>query len=175
MSQAAKHITWCLGKAAKEIEECKKWGKRPKHRGLVEGKPDLKEAQKHLDKARHNLEATLLLQKGKFADISAGTLFYSMYHCFLAIASRFGYESRNQTCTVALVELLVEEGKIDLDKGFIEMLRYSEQEGESSVIDMREEYMYGAALSVKDEKKMDEMVNSCKDLIFKTNRIVFGK
>ncbi len=35
MSQASKQVEWCLSKAKKEIEECKKLGKRAKHRGLL--------------------------------------------------------------------------------------------------------------------------------------------
>ena len=37
MSQASKHVEWCLKKAEKEIEECKKLGKRQKNRGLLRG------------------------------------------------------------------------------------------------------------------------------------------
>lgn len=37
MSQASKYVQWCLHKAKKEIEECKKLGKRAKHRGLLQG------------------------------------------------------------------------------------------------------------------------------------------
>ncbi len=35
MSQASKYVEWCLSKARKEIEECRKLGKREKHRGLL--------------------------------------------------------------------------------------------------------------------------------------------
>ena len=40
MSQASKHVDWCITKAEREIEECKKLGKRLKHRGLVKIKQD---------------------------------------------------------------------------------------------------------------------------------------
>jgi len=173
MSQASKQVQWCLTKAQKEIAECMKASKRPKHRGLVEGKTNQKEAEKHLDKARHNLEATLHLQKSKFGDMAMSSIFYSMYHCFMAISLKFGYDSRNQTCTIALVESLIEEGKIKLDMKFVEMLKYNEQK--TSVIDLREEYTYSTSISVKDEGRLDELISNCKDLVFKTNKIVFGK
>ena len=35
MSQASKYVEWCLNKATKEIEECKKLGKSIKHRALL--------------------------------------------------------------------------------------------------------------------------------------------
>ena len=56
MSQASKHVEWCLNKAKKEIEECKKFGKKEKHRGLLKTNPDIDEAKRHLAKAEHNLD-----------------------------------------------------------------------------------------------------------------------
>lgn len=47
MSQASKHVDWCLNKANKEIEECKKLGKRPKHRGLLKVNPSMEEAKEN--------------------------------------------------------------------------------------------------------------------------------
>lgn len=105
MSQASKHIDWCLKKAQKEIEECKKQGNRVRHRGLIKIKPDIKKAEYHLQKARHDLEAVSYFKNG-FSDWSVTASFYTMYQCLLAIAAKFGYESSNQTCTVALIENL---------------------------------------------------------------------
>ena len=51
MSQASKHVKWCLNKAKKEIEECKRQGKGLKHRGLLKIDPDIDEARKSLFKA----------------------------------------------------------------------------------------------------------------------------
>jgi uncharacterized protein (UPF0332 family) len=175
MSQASNHVKWCLAKAQKEIEECEKLGKRPKHRGLAQIKPDVEKAKKHLEKAEHNLQATEYLKKGKFADLSAGTLFYSIYHCFLAIAVKFGYESKNQACTVALTEWLIEEGKISLDKKFVDLLKSEDSEKNQIgfAINIREEYTYGADISLKDEKKVDELIKTSKELIDKTKDIIF--
>ena len=177
MPQASNHVKWCLAKAQKELEECKQQGKRPKHRGLIQIKPNNEEAKKHLEKAEHYIQATEFLKKGEFADISAGTLFYSMYHCFLAIACKFGYESKNQTCTVALVELLLEEGKINLDKKFVDLLKPDESEKKQAgfAIDIREEYTYGAEVSIKDKVKIEELINTSKELIDRAKDIVFGK
>ena len=61
MSKASKQVKWCINKAKKEIEECKKYGKSPKHRGLLEGSPDIKNAENHIAKAVHNLEAITYL------------------------------------------------------------------------------------------------------------------
>ena len=70
MSQASKHIEWCLKKADKEIEECKKLGKRIKHRGILKIKPDTEEAKGHIAKAEHNLKASKYLEESEFLDMS---------------------------------------------------------------------------------------------------------
>jgi uncharacterized protein (UPF0332 family) len=170
MSQASKHIAWCLNKAKKEIAECKKLGKRQKHRGLLKGKPDINEAKKHLAKAEHNLQGITKFKEIGFSDWSMSAGFYCVYHCFLAIASKFGYESANQTCTISLIKYLKEDGKIDIDEKFIELLEYDEV---NNVIDLREDYTYGVQVSVKDETKLDELKNNCKDIVDITKGIVF--
>src|SRR3989338_4014102 len=101
MSHAENKIDWCLKKAEKELKEM------GKHRGLIKIKSDLNKARDYIKKAEHYLKATDYLKKGNFSDISASTMFYSMYHCLLAIALKFGYESRNQECTFALMHNLV--------------------------------------------------------------------
>lgn len=143
MSQASKHVDWCLNKAKKEIEECKKLGKRQKHRGLLKGDSDVNEAKKHLAKAEHNFNGITKFKEIGFSDWSLSAGFYCIYHCFLSIAAKFGYESANQTCTISLMRYLNEKNKINLDEKFIELLEYEEMEDireEDSVIDMREDY-----------------------------------
>ena len=170
MSQASKYVHWCLTKAQKEIEDCKKLGKRQKHRGLLKTDPDIEEAKKHLAKAEHNLEGITKFKEIEFSDWSMSAGFYCIYHCFLAIAVRFGYESANQTCTISLMRFLKEENKIRLDEKFIELLEYEEMD--DSVIDLRENYTYGVHISVKDEAKLDELKRTCKEMIDITKEIV---
>lgn len=174
MSQASNQVKWCLNKAKKEIEECEKLGKRKKHRGLLSIKPDIEAAKKHIEKAKHNLKAINYLQKGNFSDISITMVFYSMYHCMLAIAAKFGYESRNQICTISLIEYLKEEGKIDIDSKFIDMLKYAkvEDKQESNVIEMREEFTYGIEIPKKNEIEIKELIGECKELIDIVSEIV---
>jgi len=45
--------------------------------------------------------------------------------------------------------------------------------GENNVIDMREDYTYGANISVKDETKLNDLKNTCKDLIDLTKEIIY--
>lgn len=170
MSQASNQIEWCMNKAKKEIEECKKAGKRLKHRGLLKGKPDIEEAKKHLAKAEHDMDGITVFKRDGFSDWSMSAGFYCIYHCFLAIAAKFGYESGNQTCTIALMRFLKEEKKINLDDKFIEMLEYEYMD---SVIEMREDYTYGVQISVEDEARISKLKAVCKELVDVTKEIIF--
>jgi uncharacterized protein (UPF0332 family) len=175
MSQASRHVNWCLDKAEKELEECKKLGKRPKHRGLLKVRPSTDEAKKHLAKAEHNLLGIIKFSEVGFSDWSMSAGFYCIYHCFLAIAAKFGYESSNQTCTIALMRTLNEEKKIKLDEKYIQLLEYEETEkiNEGSIMDLREDYTYGVQVSVKDESKLNELKKTCKELMDITKQIVY--
>lgn len=175
MSQASKQIEWCLSKAKKEIGECKRLGKKGRHRGLLEVGRNDEEAKEHIQKAEHNFNASERM-KEEFSDISVSTVFYSMYHCFLAIAAKFGYESGNQTCTISLMKYLKEEKKIDIDEKFIELFMYNNEEESNkndSIIDLRENYTYGVKVSI-EEVKIDELILLCRELIEKTKEIVYA-
>src|SRR3989344_4781089 len=175
MSQASKHVEWCLNKAKKEVEECKKLGKRSKHRGLLKTDPDINEAMKHLEKAEHNLNGITKFKEIGFSDWSMSAGFYCVYHCFLAIAAKFGYESANQACTISLMRCLKETNKIKLDEKFIELLEHEDLEEvkENSIIDMREDYTYGIQVSVKDETRLNDMKKTCKELFDVAKEIVY--
>lgn len=176
-SQASKHLDWCLKKAGREIEECKKQKKKICHRGLLKIEPDKKLALGHLQKARHNLEVFRLLRKNKFSDWSITAGFYAIYHCFLAIAVKYGYESKNQTCTIALIETLQEQNKISINKEIIDFMKYNEEENnqEHSIIELREDYTYGIDLEVKDKEQLDRIEKLCVEFIDFTKNIVYGE
>ncbi len=175
MSQASNHVKWCLAKAEKEIEASKRLGKSPKHKGILKIEPDIGEAEGHIAKAEHNLKAVTRFKEIGFSDWSIAAGFYSIYHCFLAIASKFGYESKNQVCTVALIEWLKEENKVDIDSRFIDMLKQADIEEiqESKVIEMREEYTYGTKVSFEDDIKINKIKADCREIIDKTKSIVY--
>lgn len=141
MSQLKNKVDWCLEKAEKELAE------KNKHRGLIRIKSDIKLAREHISKSEHYLEATFFL-KQKFSDISASTVFYSIYHSMLSILAKFGYESRNQECTFAVIYNLIDLGEIDLDKSLIDKVFLLSDE---SIIEFRERFQYGTELSMKEE------------------------
>jgi len=169
MSHAENKLKWCLDKAKKEIEQGRN------HRGLIKKKPDMEEARNHIAKAEHDLAAISYMEKGGFSDWSMGAAFYSMYHCFLAISEKFGYESRNQECTIALVRFLKECGEIDFDEKFIKALEVysSEKKEENNVTEKREFYAYGTTTAVKNKEEIKRGIELCKECIAQTKRVIF--
>lgn len=168
MSHAKNKVEWCLKKAERELK------KSGKHRGLVKIKPNLRKAERYIGKAEHYLKATEYLKEGNFSDISASTVFYSMYHCLLAIASKFGYESANQECTFALIYSLIEDGKIDFEKELlnrISSLEVKEIVNEKTSIEIRERYQYGTELSIRDDLYV-KILELAKEVISKTKFIL---
>ncbi len=168
MSHAENKVRWCLDKAQKELKE------NGKHRGLLKVESDLKRAEEYVKKAEHFLRATEYLKKGNYSDISTSTIFYSMYHCLLAISCKFGYESRNQECTIALIRHLIEEGKISfeislLDK--ISSMNGNDPDNEKTSMEIREQYQYGVQLSIKDDI-YEELLETAKKIIMATKVIL---
>ena len=167
MSQASKKVDWCINKAQRELQEI------GFHRGLVKGDSDILLAEKHIIKAEHNLNAALYFEKGGFSDWSMSAFFYSLYHCFLAILRKYGYESRNQECTLAVIESLKEEGEVDIDQKFIDMLKITYlKETDHNVIKMREDFQYGVELNFKRKDEFDELTKICKEFIEITKEII---
>jgi len=167
MGHIENKIKWCLDKAKKELE------KGEKHRGLIKISPNKEKAEEHIKKAEHYLDASVYLKDGNFSDISASTIFYSAYHCMLAIAIKFGYESRNQECTIALINSLIEEKKIELEKSLIDRIAMINQfQGEEkTAIEIREKYQYGTEISLK-ESLYNEFLQLAEVLLNKTKEII---
>jgi len=167
MSQSKSKLNWCLQKAEKELKEGQK------HRGLIFIKPSKEKAREYVRKAEHYLKATDYLKKGNFLDISTSTIFYSIYHCLLAIAAKFGYESRNQECTFALISSLIEDKQINLEQSLIDKVaKLDSKEDENTSMDIREKYQYGTSLSIKDEQIYEELFSLAQEIIGKAKVII---
>lgn len=165
MSHLDNKIDWCVDKAQKELAS------NQKHRGLIKVSPNLEEAKKHIAKAEHNFKAALSLEK-TFSDWSVSACFYTIYHCFLAIILKNGYESRNQECTIVLIKGLNEAGKIKLDSDIVNALDFEEVNLESNVINMRENFQYGTETSIQD-KKLEKLKDLCKRAIEQTKKEIY--
>ncbi|MBI5872168.1 hypothetical protein HZB88_03720 [archaeon] len=165
MSHAKNKVEWCLNKAKKELQEGKQ------HRGLVRVDADIEKAREHLAKAEHNIKVTFYLQRGGYTDWCSSSLFYVIYHCFLAIIAKFGYETRNQECTFALIASLIEDKKIainqeDLEK--VSTLNITEtQDSPETAVSIREDYQYSTKVSLKN-KEYQELLQLAKRILDKT-------
>ncbi|MBI4918473.1 hypothetical protein HY837_00975 [archaeon] len=150
-----------------KIEEHLKWCLKDSRR-LIKTKPDVTLAQQHLKKSEYNYGVVQTLEKLKVYDWALNVGFYAVYHCFLAILSKYGYETRNQSCTITVILKLIEEGKIDLDKDLISQFDTLEPEKNittSTIRELREASTYGVETSV-DLKKLETI----KQLIVKVQR-----
>jgi uncharacterized protein (UPF0332 family) len=172
MSQASKHIVWCLNKAKREVDEGRK------HRGLVKIEPNQKKASLHIEKAEHNFKAISYFSKGGYSDWSVSAAFYTLYHCFLAILIKQGYESRNQECTLSVIQDLRDQKKIEFDDKFLEALRSHgevKEKHEHTVIELREDYQYGIKKSIEEKDKITDLKNICTELLDITKEEVYKK
>ncbi|MBI2145714.1 hypothetical protein HYU22_00020 [Candidatus Woesearchaeota archaeon] len=169
MSHAKNKVDWCLNKATKELQEGKQ------HRGLVKIDADSEKAREHLAKADHNLKVTLYLQRGGYTDWCSSSLFYVIYHCFLAILAKFGYETRNQECTFALIASLIEDQRITVtqeDLGKVSTLNITEtQESPETAVSIRENYQYSTKVSLEN-KEYQELLQLAKRILDKTKEML---
>ncbi len=157
-------VRWCLNRAKDDIAAGRK------HRGLVHSRQDDKLAGEHVSKAEHNLDFFLLARNQGFYDWAINIGFYVTYHCCLAILAKFGYDGRNQECTLALIESLVEDGKIGKDfQRYVDAI--SPDLGENNIIPMREKYQYTPAIDI-DRQKVEELLGICQDMIKDTKGII---
>lgn len=155
MSHAENKLDWCLKKAEKE---------GLKHRGIRKNNPNILESNKHIKKAEHNLKTMIYLIKGNIFDWAVSCSFYSMYHCLLALLAKHGFESRNQECTFAAIEYLIEEKKIGIDLNKIRKISSLEGTYSTDIITLREEFQYGTR-TVLEHEKIKKLLEETKEFI----------
>ena len=147
MSQIDNHLKWCL---------------RDEKR-LVKTKPDLDLAYQHLKKSEYNYRILQTLEGLKIYDWALNIGFYAIYHCFLALLAKYGFESKNQSCTVTLLLSLIKEGKLHLDKNLVLQFDTLEIEKDmaSPTIRMKRElstYGIGTSIDLQQLKSLKEMI-----------------
>ena len=152
MSQIDSHLEWCF---------------KDKRR-LVKVKPDLELAKKHLMKSEYNYSILQILEKQKIYDWALNIGFYSIYHCFLAIVAKHGYESRNQSCTITVLLSLIDQKKVNLDKSLV--LEFDTLEVEKDITSptirmKREISTYGVETSIDLQQ-----LKNIKEMIVKVQR-----
>ncbi|MDD4877929.1 MAG: HEPN domain-containing protein [Candidatus Nanoarchaeia archaeon] len=156
-------------KLKKCFDEGKKGGER--HKGLRKVTLNDKDAKSHIIKALHNFSAITAFHNMGYSDWSASAAFYTLYHGLLAILAQKGYESRNQSCTFALIEEMIKKGEIKMltikdvkeiyDKDVTEDIAHS-----SKLLDIREQMQYSTSTSLKEEE-FEALKKRTKELLDK--------
>ena len=152
MPQIDEHLKWCL--------------KDPKR--LVKTKPDLDLAQKHVKKSEYNYKVVQTLERLKTYDWAFNVGFYAVYHCFLAILAKYGYESRNQACTITVLHTLINDKKLNFDKDLVTQFDTFDVEKNitnPTVRESREISTYGVETSIDLQQ-----LKRVKGLILKVQR-----
>ena len=158
-----------------KLNNCFKEGEKEgeRHKGLKKIGLNEDLIDEHLKKAEHNLNAVAEFKNRGYSDWSASAAFYALYHCLLALLIKFGYQSRNQTCTLAFIEDLINKGKISLkleelkeifDKDVTEDLAHSEK-----ILDIRENMQYSYKTSMEEEE-FNKLIKRTKELFDKLRR-----
>lgn len=142
-----------------KLKKCLDEGRRngERHQGLLKIQLNEQIDKQHLVKALHNFEAMTRFHDAGYSDWSASAAFYALYHGLLALLSQHGYESRNQSCTFALLEEYIMNGEMkyltlsDLkeifDKDTTTDLMHS-----SKILDIRERMQYSTKTSLVEEE-----------------------
>jgi uncharacterized protein (UPF0332 family) len=152
MSRLNNHFKWCL----------------KDERRLKKIKPNINLAKKHFEKSEYNYKVVLKLEELKIYDWALNIGFYSIYHCFLAILSKYGYETKNQSCTITVILNLIEHNKLDLDKNLVlkfDTFEVGNEMTSSTVRTQRELSTYGVKTSI-DLEKLKEI----KEIIIQIQR-----
>mgnify|MGYP001566949261 CR=1 FL=1 len=88
-----------------KLNKCFKEGESgERHKGLKKIGISMEVVKGHLTKANKNFQAITDFKKIDHSDWSPSAAFYSLYHLLLALLAKYGFESRNQSCTFAFVE-----------------------------------------------------------------------
>jgi len=89
-----------------------------------------------------------------------------MYHCLLAVLWKHGYESRNQACTFAVIENLINTGKLSITIDELHSIQESSDGHDQTVVDMREYYQYGTDTEV-EKSKLETLRQQAKEFLAK--------
>ena len=140
-----------------KLKNCLKEGEKgERHKGLKKISPSQELINGHIKKAIHNFNAIDLFSKINYSDWSASAAFYCLYHGLLALIAKKGFESRNQSCTFALIESMIENKEISLtleelkeifDKDVTEDLAHS-----GSILDIRENMQYSIKTALEEQE-----------------------
>ena len=139
-----------------KLNSCFKEGEKgERHKGLRQIAISPEIISGHIKKAIHNFNAMDIFKRDGYSDWSASASFYALYHLLLALIAKKGFESRNQNCTFALIEDMINKKEISLtkeelneifDKDVTEDLQHS-----NKILDIRENMQYSTKTSIEND------------------------
>ncbi len=167
---AVESVKDCFASAARDEN------KGRKHKGLLLAKPNRKEAEEYIIKAKKNLELCKFYKEKGFDYKLPEEWFYIQYYCALAILAKFGVESRSQRCTALFLKYVKEKGIIEYDDEFIQRIMVYKEKEEKSDVDEREKSRYSPLIQIKEViQNYDTMMDVCKKAIAQCEEIVFSE
>lgn len=102
-------VKYSLQRIVRDCFSPDKQGKR----GLREVRPNIKRAEKHLEKANHNLGAMVSMYEEEYFDWTIVCGYYAIYHAVLAALILIGIRAFTHQCATACFELFyINKGKI---------------------------------------------------------------
>lgn len=147
-----------------------------KHKGLLKVKPDDKNAQGYIQKAKMELELCEIYREKGIDYKIAEEWFYVLYYCALAILAKFGVETRSQRYTALFLRYVKGNGLIEYEDDFIRRITVYREKGEKSDVDEREASRYSSSITNESVKaRYGEMTDICKKAIFQAEEIVFSR
>ena len=130
--------------------------RRERHRGLKKIGISQEIIKGHIKKAIHNFNAMDIFHKAGFSDWSASASFYCLYHCLLALIAKKGFESRNQSCTFALVEDMINKKEVSITKEELKDIFdkdvMDDIENSNKILDIRENMQYYIKTTLEEKE-----------------------
>ncbi len=164
-----KRVKDCFVSALKDEEKGKK------HKGLLMTKPNQKEAEEFINKAKKNLGLCPIYKREGFDYKIPEEWYYTLYYCALAILAKFGVESRSQRRTALFLRYIKDEDLVDYDDEFIKRITVHKEKEEKSDVDEREKARYGSAIKIKEvENQYENMMKLCNEAISQCEDIVYS-
>ena len=127
-------------------------------------KSDLLKSSAHLKKAKHNLLAAHYNLEGGFEDWVVSQCYYSVYHAFLGILYKYGFESKNHECTIKVMEYLIKKKNLSFDEKYVAFVRTTNKMKLSTAKALREEFQYGVKTKANKEI-LKNLIKTAKEIV----------
>lgn len=140
-----------------KLKSCFKEGEKgERHKGLRKIQISQETINGHVNKAIHNFNAMDTFYRAGYSDWSASASFYSLYHLLLSLIAKKGFESRNQSCTFALIEDMINKREICLTKEELKEIFdkdvTEDLEQSNKILDIRENMQYSVKTALKEQE-----------------------